>query len=330
MFPPSLPNVRGGTLACRPGRGSAARQRSGKDGHVTILVADDDPLTRRLLAASLERLGHVVVSVGNGCQALDALLAADGPRLAILDWMMPGLDGLAVCRAVRQRATPYVYVLLLTSRDRQEDLVEAFDAEVDDFLAKPFEWTELQARLRSGERLLRLQAALLETQERLRYEATHDHLTGLENRAVILEHLRSELSRARRSRKPVTVALADLDHFKSINDRYGHSVGDTVLRLSAGRMRAALRQYDTIGRYGGEEFLMVLPGCDAEDARHVAERVRMALTGLGPSIEVPCAISVSLGLASTGGGAMACEALVELADAALYRAKSEGRNRVAA
>ena len=294
-----------------------------------ILIADDDVVSRRLLESTLTRLGHSVDAVSDGTAAITALTDAAGPRLAILDWMMPGADGLAVCRAVRNREAPYVYIILLTARDRREDLVEALDAEVDDFLTKPFDKVELRARLRSGERVLAVQERLLQTQEALRIEATHDRLTGLWNRGMILDQVERELSRARREDGSLAVVLADLDHFKRVNDTYGHVVGDAVLVQAAERMRAELRAYDAIGRYGGEEFLVLLPGADTRTAKHVAERARQALAAT-PIVfaDFRLDVTASLGVAATSAPHADSSALIQSADASLYRAKAHGRNRV--
>ena len=294
-----------------------------------ILIADDEPISRRLLEGTLRKLGHEVLAVEDGTQAITTLMAPDGPRLAILDWMMPGCDGLAVCREVRKRAAPYTYVILLTSRDRRSDMVEALDAEVDDFLTKPYDAVELRARLRSGERVLRLQETLLCVQEALRHEATHDRLTGLWNRARIIDHLKREARRTEREKASLAVLLADLDHFKQVNDTYGHGVGDAVLHDAGQRMRSVLRDYETIGRYGGEEFLIVLSKADMAVGRQVAERIRGAV-GSTPIVAGSTAVDVkvSVGLASTMAG-FDPAALVHAADSALYRAKQQGRNRVA-
>jgi diguanylate cyclase (GGDEF)-like protein len=295
---------------------------------VKILIADDDRVSRRLLEGTLTRLGHDVSSVGTGTEATSALLAPDAPRLAILDWMMPGADGLAVCRTVRVQAPHYVYVILLTARDRPEDMEAAAAAETDDFLTKPFDVRELRGRLRAGERILELQERLLETQDALRYEATHDRLSELWNRGMILDHLERELRRARREGQPLAVALADLDHFKQVNDNLGHSAGDEVLRQTAQRMRRAIRDIDAIGRYGGEEFLVVLPHCAVSDACRVAERVRTAVGGQPVEIgDDRVQASVSLGVAGATETSTPTT-LVQAADEALYRAKSAGRNRV--
>ncbi len=181
-----------------------------------ILIADDEPVSRRLLQRSLEQqLGHEVIAVADGTAATTALLVDHGPRFAILDWMMPGADGLSVCRLLRQRErqsdTPYTYVIVLTSKQRREDMVKALDAGVDDFLTKPFDPLELRARVQSGERVLNLQENLLQAQERLRIQATHDQLTGLWNRGMALEQLGLELRRAARDGKPLSVVMADLE-----------------------------------------------------------------------------------------------------------------------
>lgn len=293
-----------------------------------ILIADDDRLSRRLLEATLTRLGHEAVVVTNGTDAQEELLRPEGPRLAILDWEMPGADGLSVCRVLRRRAEPYVYVVLLTARDRREDMLVALEADVDDFLTKPLDAGELQARLRSGERLLGLQEKLLQAQDALRYQATHDDLTGLWNRAMVRSHLTAEMSRGKRAGKPVAVVLADLDHFKKVNDTYGHPAGDTILREAAARMRMALRAYDSIGRYGGEEFLIVLPGCSSEAAVVAAERARVCVASPVHVADTDIPLSVSLGVASTATAPEDPDALIQAADEALYRAKAGGRNRV--
>ena len=296
-----------------------------------ILIADDDPVSRRLLEATLARLGHEVVAVANGTDAIAAIVAPDGPRLAVLDWMMPGADGLAVCRAVRQRTAPYVYLILLTARDRREDLVAGLDAEADDFLTKPLDIVELKARLRSGERVLHLQEGLLAAQEALRRRATHDDLTGLWNRGMILERLTHELARARRDRTSVAVAMADLDHFKHINDSHGHAAGDAVLRHAARCLRDTLQDRDCLGRYGGEEFLIVVSNCGAAEAIETAERIRAAVADsavLFGTSKIP--VTVSVGVSATDKVGYDEAALMRAADAALYEAKAHGRNRVAA
>jgi two-component system cell cycle response regulator len=294
-----------------------------------VLVADDDPISRRLVEASLSRAGYEPVAVGDGAEALRRLAEPDSPRLVVLDWVMPGMDGLQVCRAIRAgNQEQYIYVLLLTSKDQQWEIVEGLDAGADDYVTKPFDLHELRARLRSGARILQLQDELVAARERLRIEATHDSLTGLLNRAATLDTLEKEVARSARDHVSLTVIMSDLDHFKNINDTYGHAAGDTVLREAARRMRASVRTYDSIGRYGGEEFLVVAPGCGKAVAAELAERLRACVceTDIAWANGAVTA-TVSLGVASRSHEAGA-EALLRAADEALYRAKVDGRNRV--
>jgi two-component system, cell cycle response regulator len=298
---------------------------------VNVLVADDDPVTRQILDATLRRLGHVPVVCSDGNAALKALTSERPPRLAILDWMMPNLDGLGVCRAIRASTMPYVYIILVSARDTRADLVEALEAEADDFLTKPLDLIELRLRLRAGERVLAVQERLLETQTALQHHATHDALTTLLNRGAIVQQLEQELNRARRSGSPLGVMLADLDYFKSINDGYGHQAGDEVLREASRRMRSVLRTFDTIGRYGGEEFLIIAPGSDLNGVLMAAERVRESMTTGPIRLDDQLVVStVSIGVASTSEGLADSGALIRAADSALYRAKKSGRNAVCA
>jgi diguanylate cyclase (GGDEF)-like protein len=292
-----------------------------------ILIADDDSVSRRILESTLRRLGHEPVTAEDGLSALDRLQAPDAPQLAILDWMMPGQDGLTICREIRRQES-YTYLILLTSRDSRDDRVAGLDAGADDFLTKPFDAVELRARLHTGERILDLQSRLLEKEKALRYQATHDVLTELWNRRYILDELQKELDRAKRDGKSLAVAVADLDNFKQVNDTYGHASGDGVLRTAAGRIRSVLRPYDSLGRFGGEEFLFLLPGCDGPCARDVAERARQAASA---PVTVPggkISVTLSLGVSWTGLAGFEPGPLVDSADGALYSAKREGRNRV--
>jgi two-component system cell cycle response regulator len=293
---------------------------------VRVLIAEDDAVSRRLLEATLRKLGHEVVVARDGAAAW-AILEKDGsPRLAILDWMMPFMDGPQLCREVRKRSgQPYTYILLLTTRDQKQDIVEGMSAGADDYLAKPFDPRELEVRLLAGQRILDLHAAL-------RAQATHDSLTGLQNRAAILDLLQRELFRAKREGSPVGIIMGDLDHFKQINDTYGHPTGDVVLREAARRLVSAFREYDCVGRIGGEEFLIVLPGCDLRSLATRAEALRERVCGA--PIETPkgpVPITISLGIAASEAARVQDpHLLLANADKALYLAKSAGRNRVEA
>ena len=296
-----------------------------------ILVADDDAMSRRLLQKTLERAGYEVVAVENGRLAQEELCRADGPRMALLDWEMPEVDGLGVCRAVRaHRDKTYVYMVLLTSKETSDDKVEGLRSGADDYLTTPFHPEELKARLRTGQRILHLEDRLVEAREEMRFKATHDALTGLWNRGVITDLLNRELARAQREHKSTALLLCDIDHFKNINDTYGHPVGDEVLREVARRLLASVRSYDFVGRYGGEEFLIVLNNCDPASALGRAEQVRAAIANRELITDRgPIALTMSVGLLrTTDWGELRAETHLAEVDAALYAAKTAGRNCV--
>jgi two-component system cell cycle response regulator len=294
-----------------------------------ILIADDDTLSLRLLEKTLERAGYEVTAVKNGRLAADEMCRAEGPRLALLDWMMPELDGPAVCREIRkQRSERHVHLVLLTSRNSKQDIVCGLESGADDYLVKPFDPEELKARLRSGQRILQLEDNLLEAREEMRYKATHDSLTSLLNRGMIIELLGKELARARREKACTVVLLGDLDHFKAVNDTHGHPVGDEVLREVARRLLGSVRSYDFVGRYGGEEFLVVLNNCDASKALSRAEQIRESISRTSIStVKGQLPITMSLGVfASFGESSKGSEDVLSEADGALYEAKAAGRN----
>ncbi|MFA5354066.1 MAG: diguanylate cyclase [Thermodesulfovibrionales bacterium] len=296
-----------------------------------ILIAEDDPVSRRLLEAKLVKWGYDVVVTKDGNEASQALIAEGAPQLIILDWMMPGMDGVEVCRKVREEMSePYKYIILLTALQREEDIVAGMEAGADDYITKPFKSNELRVRIRAGRRILELQDELIAAREIQREKATHDPLTTLWNHEEILRILAVELARAERQKTRVGVIMADLDHFKNVNDTYGHMAGDVVLRLTAKRMLSLLRPYDAIGRYGGEEFLIVLPEDTAQGVSDAAERLRTAVAANSmDTSEGMIAITISLGVAvSSEGGGGEPGSLVRAADAALYRAKQKGRNRM--
>jgi diguanylate cyclase (GGDEF)-like protein len=297
-----------------------------------VLAAEDNPVFQSMLSNMLTKWGYQPVIAHDGNEAWEALQQPDGPQLAILDWMMPGLNGVDICRGVRAAGRePYVYILLLTARNDARDLVEGMEAGADDYVTKPFQTHELRVRLRAGRRILELQQELLAAREALREQATHDGLTGLLNRCSILETLRKELSRTNRESQPLALLMVDLDRFKLVNDTLGHLTGDAVLREAARRMKAAVRSYDSVGRYGGEEFLIVLPGCEGPSARTQAERIREAIATPGFSdgsqyLQVTCSIGVASRVFPAAEDA---DALLREADLALYQAKGSGRDQVA-
>jgi diguanylate cyclase (GGDEF)-like protein len=296
-----------------------------------ILIADDELMSRKLLQRTLERAGYEVTAVENGRVAADQLCPANGPRLALLDWVMPELDGLGVCREVRKRKEQsYVYMILLTSKESKEDVVAGLESGADDYLTKPFDPEELKARLRTGLRILNLEDRLVEAREQMRFQATHDGLTALWNRGMIIDLLGRELARSVREHFSTAILMCDLDHFKNVNDTYGHLVGDDVLRETAKRLLASVRSYDFVGRYGGEEFLVVLNNCNPSHALARAEEIRKAIAQRPvPSSSGPIPVTMSLGLLmNQEWGRKPVEELLHEADAALYAAKAAGRNCV--
>jgi two-component system chemotaxis response regulator CheY len=288
-----------------------------------ILIAEDDTTTRLIFGATLRKMGHIVTAVEDGGKAWKAWQQEEY-SLLISDWIMPDMDGLELCKRIRaQPSLQYTYIILLTSMDGKGSYLEGMDAGADDFITKPFDEEQLAARLRVAERIIALH-------QKLHIQATHDHLTGVWNRAAIMNHLRGEVERARRHSTPIGVIITDLDHFKRINDTYGHPAGDAVLQEAARRMQLALRPYDRLGRYGGEEFLIIASGCDTSQTVALAERIRSFMSAdpvISHAGEIP--VTASLGVA-VGSDQVGKDrgALIAAADEALYRAKKAGRNRV--
>jgi len=288
-----------------------------------ILIADDDSVSRHLIENFLVKWDYEVMVATDGTQALRILESDGAPRLAVLDWMMPGMEGVQVCQRIRERPDkPYTYILLLTARSQKQDLLQGFEFGADDYLTKPFDSQELRARLHVGQRILNLE-------DELRFRATHDSLTGISSRGVALDAIGREQARQVRDKSSFGIVLIDLDHFKNVNDTYGHMCGDTVLKEAARRMLGCARAYDTVGRYGGEEFLIVVSSADELITLALAERTRIAIDSqpfATDSGEVH--ITASFGVAaSSSARPFNSKELLQLADEALYRAKLKGRNR---
>jgi diguanylate cyclase (GGDEF)-like protein len=293
-----------------------------------VLIAEDDRVSRNLLERVLVKWGYEVVVTCDGAEAWEALQGREVPPLAILDWMMPELDGVEVCRRVRELDLPDPpYIILLTARGGKGDIVAGLDAGANDYVGKPFDREELRARLEVGRRFAELNQRLLETQRILAHQARTDALTGSMNRRAVLDRLSQEVIRAQREGTPLGVGMIDIDHFKRVNDTYGHSAGDTVLCEVAARCSAAMRPYDTFGRFGGEEFLAIVPGTPLPEVRGVLERIRGTICARPVEAEgSEVAVSVSIGGATSSEASV--DVLIRLADDALYKAKSHGRNRV--
>lgn len=298
-----------------------------------IVIADDEALTRRVLRATLTAAGHEVLEAVDG-EAAWALLQESGTAMLISDWRMPRLDGPGLIRRIRDATQPgYTYCILLTARDSKADTVAGLDCGADDYLTKPCHPDELRARVAIGARILTLETSLRETRDAFAYQASHDPLTGLLNRQAITGHVQAELARALRTGSPFSLALLDLDHFKAVNDTYGHPVGDEALRHIAHLLTSAVRPYDWVGRWGGEEFLVALADTGRSDAHAVAERLRtqIATTPLSIDSERMLPLTVSIGITSVEFPAERegdMTGLLQQADEALYAAKRRGRNLV--
>jgi diguanylate cyclase (GGDEF)-like protein len=290
-----------------------------------ILVADDSRFYRNMLQGLLEPWGYEVVLAADGHEARAILEQDDAPRLAILDCLMPGLNGLEVCERIRARKQGYVYTILLSVDDQQSDVLRGFEFGADDYLCKPFKQLELRTRLKVGELIIRNHEEVAEAQDALKFEGSHDSLLRIWNRRAIIELLDKELSRAKRAQTSLSILLADLDLFRRVNESYGLLIGDDVLRAAAERIANALRKDDYVGRYEGEEFLVVLPNCTSEAARVVAERVRHSICSEALPNEIE--VTVSIGVSQWQSG-QEIRNLLHRADVALYRAKQQGRNRV--
>ena len=291
-----------------------------------VLIADDDALSRKILEDALSKWGYEIIMAHNGNEAWDILEKSDRPNLAVLDWIMPGMDGVEICKRLRKLSLPnYVYVILLTARNKREDVIYGLESGADDYIIKPFNHEELKSRLQIGQRIIELEHRILRL-------ASTDYLTGLLNRRAFLERLERELNRCQREASPMGIIIMDIDHFKKVNDNYGHQAGDLVLQELSTTLVTLCRVYDFIGRYGGEEFIVCLPGADKWNTYQIAERMRSIVENkniLLPDKGTSVSVTASFGIVSMEPGQRkSADRLINEADEALYRAKDQGRNQV--
>jgi len=291
-----------------------------------ILIAEDDPISRRILEANLLEWDYEVMVASDGAEALEIIQQPESPNLIISDWMMPRMDGLALCREIRNvEKSEYIYFIILTAKGEKRDIIEGLEAGADDFLSKPFNQEEMKYRIRIGERIINLERRIMEL-------ANTDPLTGLLNRRAFMERVEQEISRAQREKQPFSLVMADIDHFKSVNDTHGHQIGDLVLQRFADQLTASIRPYDFLGRYGGEEFVVCLAGADGLQAASIAERMRRqveAMEVMLPDDSRSIRITASFGTASYAiEFGENVDLLIKRVDDALYLAKNKGRNCV--
>lgn len=298
-----------------------------------ILIADDDTVSRKLLIASLRGIECEIVEKENGEETWEYIQSSPG-GLLITDWMMPKMSGLELVQKIRAaNFESYTYIIMLTSRDGKSDIVEGLNAGPDDYLLKPYDLRELRARVNIGIRILKLESDLRSANDRLRYLSMHDPLTGLFNRRAIYDHLQSEINRVGHQNEPLHVGMLDIDYFKTINDTYGHQVGDSALRLLADKIQQSIRSYDWAGRWGGDEFLILFPHTNAEGAINIARRLQNSIGEVGMMTPKGTLIVLKISIGLYGyylpeGEEIRPDMIIERADAALYKAKENGRGQI--
>jgi len=298
---------------------------------VRILIAEPDTMARRVLETALTQWSHQVTSCSDGAEAWQVLQGQEAPELAILDWSLPNMDGRLVCQAVKQAGPSGPYTILLAAPDLQQDPLAGLEAGADDCLIMPVDAGQLQLRLKTAWRFLEMRRELTAARDQLRRSESMDPLTGLWNRAALLGQLAQEISRSKREGTPLGVVLIDLDDFKYLNDAHGYQTGDAVLREVTQRLRRSLRPYDSLGRYGGDEFLLLLPSCDFPMAVNVAERLRAGVAAVPMKLErrtIPVTVSAGVSAISSPMEIRDPDALVRAAETALHDARPPARDRV--
>jgi diguanylate cyclase (GGDEF)-like protein len=308
-----------------------------------ILVVTDSPVDRRIIEKKLKAAGHRLSSAGDGQEALEMAIKTN-PQLILTDMMLPNLDGLELTQSLRQSTqASSIYIIIMTTTEGNDDLVKAFDAGIDDYVAKPLNHRILQARLKAATRLIHLQEQAARNQEEVRSTlselgilnrqlqtmALEDQLTQLPNRRCGLDHFEKEWSRTARNDEALLCMILDIDHFKKVNDTYGHDAGDVVLQKTAAVMKDCMRSSDIVCRFGGEEFLVICPGADVDSAKMLGNRLRKAVeNNVIDCPEFQGNITISIGVAMRSDKHSSPADMIKNADEALYAAKNAGRNLV--
>ncbi|MCP4110253.1 MAG: diguanylate cyclase [Desulfobacteraceae bacterium] len=294
-----------------------------------LLIADDDSMTRIALRKNLQKWGYEIAEAKDGAEAWDILCAEKPPRIAILDWMMPEMEGTEICHCLQKSEKhPFIYTILLTVKRDRDDIVEGLDSGAHDFLSKPVHASELRSRIGVGVRLVQAEDRLRDYAEKMEQFATTDYLTKAYNRRYFFDQAEKELDRARRYKSQFSLLLMDIDHFKKINDTWGHLAGDEVLKRLSKYCKDILRDTDLFARFGGEEFTVLLPETDKDGAFKLAERMRQFIENISVDFAAwSFGFTVSIGVASMKGPAESLEAILKRADDAMYQAKTKGRNQ---
>jgi len=294
---------------------------NGEHKKVKILIAEDERVASKILEKHITGWGYDVLVVPDGKKAWQTFKKNE-IGIALLDWMMPKMTGVELCRKIRNdKSGKYTYIILLTAKHKQIDINKGLTAGADEYLTKPFNPIELKARLKTGKRIIDLL-------EKLHKQAIYDGLTKVFNRREIMRILKEEFHRAQRTNQPLSIIMLDIDHFKKVNDTYGHPAGDEVLFEITSRITKVMRAYDKIGRYGGEEFIIILPHNSQKSVKKVAERIRENISQKSIQTSAgPLKLYVSLGCTSTENiDANSSEMMIKISDEALYNAKNKGRN----
>lgn len=301
--------------------------RQGGGEPMKVLIADDDKISRLVVKNLLNSLGYEVLEAEDGERAWQ-VLQEEAIQLLVLDWVMPKIEGPELCRRLRSSKGEDYYIIVLTGRNSSEDIVAGLQAGADDYITKPFQPQEFAIRLKIARRILELRQTMKEAVEDQRYMAQHDVLTGILNRKEIINVLEKEIHRAQRQKSKLSVLMGDVDNLRQINEMHGKAAGDAVLAEVAKRMKNSLRIYDNVGRYGGDEFLLVMPGCSVNEARLIARRILNVVKNQSVMYyNKDISVTISLGLASHDDPEQAdMQSLIQAAIAAMRQAKANGHN----
>lgn len=308
-----------------------------------ILIAEDDPVSRHILNTQLSKWGHEVIVTTNGLDAWEALNAPDAPLIAILDWMMPGIDGVDVCRRLRQQQNDSpVYMILLTALSAKEKVIEGLESGADDYMTKPFDRHELRVRLNAGLRIVELQVSLhqrvkeleqaiverQQAEEALRNLTLTDPMTSLYNYRGFYTLAEQAMKVARRSQQKSLLVYADMDGLKQINDTLGHDTGALALQRLADIIRSSFRDCDIVARIGGDEFLVLAPNVSNDQSDQLIERLRANIDAHNGRAEVEFALGLSLGaVILEHDSELTLHDQIAIADREMYRDKQMRKNK---